>query len=245
MGGACPAPRAGHPQPKAPTKPARNFPQPPLSRHGAVSWTAKRDAAETPSAPERTARRARRLRRRPVCCMVQPAPVTRSGGGERFAVPCHPAQSLPPRRRGRGAEPVGAAIRRPAGHSPAFVDRGKVRARRSRVIARRAPHLARRGQSSGRAGLDPGSGTGRQSIHTGRRSHERTAPTPETDHRASPSRNGSPAYRPWRRGWHARRCILSPAGRAPSRKPFQPPDAARPIKGRATISGGTPEFRTE
>jgi hypothetical protein len=156
-----------------------------------------------------------------------------------------PRGSLPVRRRGRGAEPAGAVIRRPAGHNPAFVDRGKVRARRRRVTARRAPHLARRGQSLGQAGLDPGPRTGRHSIHTGRRSHERTAPTPETDHRASPSRNGSPAHRLWWRGWHARRCIVSPAGRALSRKPFQPPDAAPPIRGRATMSGGTPEFSTE
>jgi hypothetical protein len=82
--------------------------------------------------------------------MVLPAPVTRSGGSERFAAPCHPRGSLRSCRPERGAEPVGAVIRRPAGHHPAFADRGKVRARRSRVIARRAPYLARRGRSSGR-----------------------------------------------------------------------------------------------
>jgi hypothetical protein len=103
------------------------------------------------------------LHRRAVCFMVQVAPMTRSGSGESFCC------SLPPLRK-RGAESAGAAIHRPAGHKPAFVDRGKIRASRSHVIARRAPLLARRGQSPSPVGLDPGSGTGRQSIHTGRRS---------------------------------------------------------------------------
>ncbi len=183
---------------------------------------------------------ARRVRLAPPARLLHGQSRSGDAIGERRTLRC----SLSPPRK-RGAEPVGAAIHRPAGHYPVFVDRGKVRVRRSHVIARRAPHVARRGRSLGHAGLDPGPRTGRQSIHTGRRSHERTAPTPETDHRASPSRNGSPAHHLWWRGWHARRCILSPAGRALSRKPFQPPDAARPIRGRATISGGTPEFCTE
>jgi hypothetical protein len=86
----------------------------------------------------------------------------------------------------------------------------------------------------------------RHSIHTGRRSPgERTAPTLETVHRASPSRNGSPAHHHWWRGWHACRCTLSPAGRAQSRKPIKPPQAARLIHDRGIQPGGAPEFRTE
>ena len=190
------------------------------------------------------------LRRPPDSVMVPLAPVTRSGKGDRFVPLCHPADSLP-WQAAAGRRTGGCQDRnRPAGPHPAFADRGKAcsrdpirggRTRRRRVIARRAPLPARRGLFPGHARGQSGS-----PIHTGRRSSPNaTAPTPETDHRASPSRNGRPTQRHWRSGWHAPRCILSPTRRAPSRKPCKPPFAAPPVRGRATRQGGRPEFRTE
>jgi hypothetical protein len=179
------------------------------------------------------------LRGRPICVMVPAAPMTRSGGGERFR------RSLPPLRK-PGAESAGAVIHRPAGtnrHS-SIGGRSAPAAATSLPVARRIWRAGANPRVKLDLIQDPRGQAGRRFTRGGV-PHERTAPTPETDHRASSSRNGSLVHHLWWHGWRARRCIPSPAGRALSRKPFQPPDAARPTRGRAAISGGTPEFRTE
>ena len=193
------------------------------------------------------------LRRRPLCFMVRDAPVTRPGGCGGSAAP-GPTRWAP------------RSVGRP-GHRPGCAGKGRVRTRRFRVTARCALSLARRGRTRR---------FGRHQLHTGRRSRERTAPTPEIADRASPSRNGSNAHRKRWRVWRVLQCGLcpslsspagclcptgglsaagglsarggtcSPARRAPSRKPFQPPAGAGPIRDRASSRpGGAPEFRTE
>jgi hypothetical protein len=145
----------------------------------------------------------------------------------------------------RGAEPVGAVIHRPAGHSG--TRRIGERSAPAEAVSSPVARPIWRAGANPRARLDliQAPRTGRRIDSHGAAFPMNAPPTPETDHRASPSRNGRPAHHLWWRDWRARRCIPSPAGRALSRKPFQPPNAARPIRGRAATSGGTPEFRTE
>ena len=179
--------------------------------------------------------------------MVFLAPVTRSGESSGYAASRYPHE-WPAIRAGDSGGRTGGRRDPSAGRTSV---RQSLHGGRSAPAVAVSPPVARlllwRAGADPRAIPEPIRAEAQPALdsHGAAFSLERTAPTPEIVHRASPSRNGGPAHRHRRRGWHACHCSLSPEGRALYRKPILPPYPARSIHGRGQHPGGAPEFRIE